>query len=94
MTYRNRRLLDACRLLPCAHCGAEDGTVVAAHGTFGKGMGLKAPDHQIASLCYKCHMVLDQGSKLSRDERRDMWLQAHLKTIAGLFEIGKLTVKG
>lgn len=93
MTFRSRKLLDACRLLPCAHCGAEDGTVVAAHGTLGKGMALKAPDHQVASLCYKCHMALDQGSKMSRDERREMWTEAHLRTIAALFERGLIGAK-
>jgi hypothetical protein len=93
MTFRSRKLLDACRLLPCSHCGAEDGTVVAAHGTRGKGMALKAPDHQIASLCYACHMALDQGSKMSKEERREMWTEAHLRTIAALFERGIIGVK-
>lgn len=92
MTYRNRKLLDACRRLECQHCGLDDGTVVAAHGTQGKGMALKAPDHQVASLCYACHMNLDQGSRMTRDERRDMWLQAHLKTMAAMIERGILAV--
>ena len=92
MTFRSRPLLDACRQLSCQHCGADDGTVVAAHGVIGKGMALKAPDHQVASLCYACHMALDQGKDLTRDERREMWTAAHLKTIAALFERGLLKV--
>jgi hypothetical protein len=66
--------------------------VVAAHGTQGKGMGMKAPDHQVASLCYRCHMNLDQGKDMTREERREFWQRAHMKTIAGLFERGILTV--
>ena len=39
---------------PCAICGAEDGTVVAAH--YGRhGMGSKASDIHTVPLCYHCH---------------------------------------
>ena len=87
--YRNRKLLDACRELPCQHCGISDGTVVAAHSNQlkdGKGRGLKAHDYRVASLCYKCHMELDQGKELSKQERLEMWEEAHRKTIGQLFE--------
>ena len=87
--YRNRKLLDACRELPCQHCGISDGTVVAAHSNQlkdGKGRGLKAHDYRIASLCYKCHMELDQGKDLSKQERTELWEEAHRKTIGQLFE--------
>jgi len=87
--YRNRKLLDACRELPCQHCGISDGTVVAAHSNQlkdGKGRGLKAHDYRVASLCYKCHMELDQGKDLSKQERLEMWEEAHRKTIGQLFE--------
>ena len=89
--YRNRPLLNACRDLPCQHCGIQDGTVVAAHSNQlrdGKGRGLKAHDYRVAALCYACHMELDQGSNLSKQERIDMWEQAHRKTIGLLFERG------
>ena len=89
MTYRNERLLKAVRGLPCAHCGLEDETVCAAHSNelaHGKGRGLKAPDWRIAALCLKCHWELDQGHKLSREERQEMWTKAHQKTLAELFE--------
>jgi len=83
--------LNACRELPCQHCGTIDGTVIAAHSNQlrdGKGRGLKAHDYRVASLCYTCHMELDQGSNLSKQERIDMWEEAHRKTIGLLFERG------
>jgi len=89
--YRNKKLTDAARLLPCQHCGTSDGTVVGAHSNQlrdGKGRGLKAHDYRIASLCYKCHADLDQGAKMSKQERVDMWEEAHRKTIGLFFEMG------
>jgi len=89
--YRNRPLLNACRELPCQHCGISDGTVVAAHSNQlrdGKGRGLKAHDYRVASLCYRCHMELDQGKDLSKQERTELWEEAHRKTIGQLFERG------
>ena len=91
-TYvRNKKLLEAARQIPCQHCGAEDGTVVAAHSNMaqhGKGRGIKASDDKIASLCHACHMELDQGAHLSRMGRETMWVKAHIKTISALTELG------
>lgn len=92
--YRNRKLLDAARELPCQHCGVSDGTVVAAHSNQlrdGKGRGLKAHDYRIASLCFTCHAELDQGSKMSKQERVEMWEEAHRKTIGLFFELKIIT---
>jgi len=78
--YRNKKLLEAARQLPCQHCGISDGTVVAAHSNQmrdGKGRGLKADDYRIASLCFRCHSELDQGAKMSRQERLEMWEEAY-----------------
>ena len=89
LVYRSKRLLELCRQLPCSICGVEDGTVVAAHSNQlrdGKGKGIKAHDYRVASLCYKCHMELDQGSKLNKLQRVELWEEAHRKTIAWLFE--------
>ena len=55
MSYRNEKLLKACRSMECVNCGADDGTIVAAHQNEGKGMGLKAPDSRVMSLCFRCH---------------------------------------
>lgn len=93
--YRNKKLLEVARLLPCQHCGIEDGTVVAAHSNQlrdGKGRGLKSSDVRIASLCFRCHAEIDQGSKLSKDARIEMWEQAHRATIGELFERGLVGV--
>jgi hypothetical protein len=87
--YRNKKLIEAVRQSPCQHCGIADGTVVAAHSNQqrdGKGKSIKAVDYRIAALCYCCHAELDQGSKMSREERLEMWENAHRKTIGWLFD--------
>jgi len=87
--YRNKQLLELVRQLPCQNCGLQDGTVVAAHSNQlrdGKGRGIKAHDFRVAALCYRCHSELDQGNRLSKEERVEMWEEAHRNTIGWLFE--------
>jgi hypothetical protein len=63
--------------------------VVAAHSNQladGKGKGIKASDYRVAALCFNCHMDLDQGNKLTKDQRREFWEIAHRRTIGELFE--------
>jgi CRISPR/Cas system-associated protein Cas10 (large subunit of type III CRISPR-Cas system) len=83
MTYRNKKLLEYARRLPCQHCGADDG----------KGRGLKASDYRIASLCYTCHSEIDQGKKLDKSERVQMFEDAHRSTIGEFFERGYIVPK-
>ena len=93
--YRSKKLLERARHLPCQHCGKEDGTVVAAHSNQlrdGKGKSIKASDYRIASLCFICHLELDQGKNLSKQQRLEMWEEAHRKTVGLLFERGYLEV--
>lgn len=93
--YRNKKLLEVVRQSPCQHCGSQDGSVVAAHSNQlrdGKGRGIKAPDYRIAALCFRCHSELDQGSRMSKQERIEMWDEAHRKTVGWLFENDHLTV--
>lgn len=89
---RDKSLMAAYRSIPCQHCGRDDGTVVGAHSNWachGHGKGIKASDDFAASLCTACHVpILDQGSKLSRQERQAMWWLAHVKTIAELVRRG------
>lgn len=95
MNYRNKKLLEAIRSFPCAMCGVEDGTVVAAHSNQirdGKGKGIKAHDYRIAALCFKCHYELDQGKNLTKAERLDFWETAHRKTIGWMFERGLVSL--
>ena len=80
---RSPALMKAYRQIPCQHCGAEDGTVCGAHsnqGADGKGRSIKADDNKCASLCYRCHSELDQGSFLTRAERETMHEAARIKT--------------
>jgi hypothetical protein len=94
--YRNQKLLEAVRESPCQHCGRSDGTVVAAHSNQsrdGKGRSLKASDAAIAALCYNCHNQIDQGPTLSKQERIDIWENAHRKTMRWLIEEGYLVVR-
>lgn len=94
--YRNQELLEVVRESPCQHCGVNDGTVCAAHSNQlrdGKGRGLKAHDYRIAALCFKCHSALDQGRDMSREERVNMFEDAHRATIGWLFENSHLEVK-
>ena len=94
--YRNKKLLEVARLLPCQHCGIEDGTVVAAHSNQlrdGKARGLKSSDFRIASLCFRCHAEADTSSTLTKVARIEMWEQAHRATIGELFERGLVVVK-
>jgi predicted GNAT superfamily acetyltransferase len=89
--YRNPKLLKVCRLLSCQLCDKDDGTIVAAHSNQlfdGKGKGIKASDYRIAALCFTCHYEIDQGTKYDKQERRELWEQAHRKTIGELFEKG------
>jgi len=95
MNYRNKKLLEIVRESPCQLCGAEDGTVVAAHSNQlrdGKGRSIKAHDYRIAALCYTCHADIDQG-KMSREDKQDLWEMAHRKTVGWLFENEHLEVK-
>ena len=93
--FRSRKLLDLARGQTCQACGIEDGTIVAAHSNqsrHGKGMHNKSHDCFIAWLCYKCHHTLDHGSKLSREERIEIWQAAHDGTILQLFQSGLVLV--
>ena len=73
-----RRLVAA---MPCVICGMV-GYGQAAHGSAGKGMGIKASDLELFCLCADrpgvrgCHSLLDQGAlftKAVRREREPVW---------------------
>jgi ribosomal protein S27AE len=94
--YRNKKLLEIVRQSPCQNCGAQNGTIVAAHSNQlrdGKGRGIKSSDFRIAALCFRCHSELDQGAKMSRAERVELWEEAHRKTVGWLFDNEHLEVK-
>jgi hypothetical protein len=90
--YRNKKLLELMRGLPCGNCGVEDGTVVAAHRNQGKGMGIKNSDALVAALCYRCHFQLDQGKELNKQEKRSLWDQSYIVTMQYLIERELLSI--
>lgn len=70
--YRNPKLLEAVRQLPCVHCG-KIGFTQAAHSNekrHGKGLGRKASDAAIAALCQEEHHEIDNGKMYSRNARK------------------------
>lgn len=90
MIYRNAKILELARYAPmCFCCGrVNDGTVVAAYSNQlrdGKGKGIKAHDFRVAYLCNDCHMEIDQGCKLSKAERLEMWKRRIGKRLSGFF---------
>jgi hypothetical protein len=94
--YRNKKLLESVRTSPCQNCGKQDGTVCAAHSNQlrdGKGRSLKSHDFRIAALCFRCHSNLDQGYQMNKEERTELWEEAHRKTIGWLFENGFVDTK-
>ena len=62
----------------------------AAHTNWGggKGRGIKADDNLVAALCLKCHYEIDQGNTLSKEERQEKWLAAHMGTVHALTGAG------
>ena len=77
--------------LPCVLCGRE-GQTQCAHRNEGKGMGIKTDDFLTAALCPTCHVAIDQGPDLLRNERRSMMDSAILLTISALARAGKLCI--
>jgi hypothetical protein len=89
--FRSKQHLKNVASLSCQNCEI-DGQTQAAHSNWaehGKGRGIRASDEYTAALCLRCHFQLDQGNKLSKQERRDLWEKAHRKTITALIEQGK-----
>lgn len=96
-TTDEKRMYAAVGSLPCQRCdsmGQEQTTrTTVAHSNqlkHGKGRGLKAPWWQVAALCEQCHVEIDQGNRLSKQERREQWDEAHDLTINRLFSEGLL----
>ena len=86
---RSKKLLKLVASLDCQACGSGH-MVQAAHTNWGggKGRGIKADDNLVAALCLKCHYEIDQGRNLSREERQEKWLHAHVATVARLCNTG------
>lgn len=85
-----REYVDACFGEPCylripgVKCAGIK-TVVPCHsnqGIHGKGGGLKAYDIYTVPGCMHCHHELDQGRRLSREQRADIWNRAYERWIS------------
>ena len=88
---RSKKLLQACREIPCQVCGVADGTVVAAHSNqlrHGKGRSIKASDVFVAAMCHRHHAEVDQGHSLSKAEKVEIWDAAHRNTVRELVKRG------
>lgn len=91
---RSEKYLRLVASLDCQRCGMS-GQTQAAHanwGRYGKGMAMKAHDCFVAALCQTCHFSIDQGSKLSAEERQEQWEDAFRKTLVAVWP--RLQVKG
>jgi hypothetical protein len=97
VNYRNRKLLDLAYELPCMlqlPC-CEGGVGEPAHSNqskHGKGGAMKAHDCFFVPGCRSCHRELDQGRTMSRDEKRQVWDEAFLRTYVALWEQGLIKV--
>lgn len=96
--FRSRKYTNAADGQPCVRCGANDGTVVAAHYTglrqhrFGKGRGRKCSDLLVADLCARCHQRFDVDIQRKSVEQSEDFLTCVLLTIIRRTENGwKLT---
>lgn len=81
----NREYALACYGEPCylrvpgVQCAKRE-TVVPCHSNqsqHGKGLGLKADDIYTVPGCMHCHHEIDQGRRLSREQRADIWNRAY-----------------
>ena len=103
--YRDRKLLDKAREIPCQNCRNDDGTVVAAHSNqskHGKGKGLKAHDCFMAALCHRCHSWLDNSGghdldptgvyQPTREDKAAMFDRAKDRTLLEFFQRGYIVV--
>lgn len=101
MTYRSRKMLDLahrmnrCTLaIPGVCVGFAAEGLEPAHGPkslLGGGVGHK-PGDVFAAACHACHAELDQGKRLSREERQWYWLRGAALTWLELMKSGKLKV--
>lgn len=98
MNYRNRKLLDLAYQFPCMLQlpGCEGGdSGEPAHSNqakHGKGGAMKAHDCFHVPACRACHVQLDQGGRLTKEERREAWEAAFWRYLPELWEQGKIGV--
>ena len=72
----------------CVRCGSYG--VQVAHRNEGKMLSKKVPPHLVAALCPSCHFSIDQGTQMSRAERRAEMNAALVETFNQLVLRGKI----
>ena len=102
-THRDRKLLDLahkldmCQInLPGICIGYMPDGCEPAHSNqsiHGKGMHHKAHDIYHAAACRECHQEIDQGRKLSREEKAEYWQRGFEKTMLEYWKRGWVVVK-
>lgn len=83
--FRSEAWRRAVASLPCACCFREGMTQAAHPNHRNKGMGTKSDDCYCVPLCVECHRDFDQGSKWSKQEKREMmdaWIIETIRTLA------------
>lgn len=84
-----KRLFGHVASLPCQCCGAHGVQVSHSNQSKdGKAMSLKSYPWRVAAICPRCHVEIDSGKNMSKQERIDTWNEAHRKTIGELFRLG------
>lgn len=86
---RSRALLDLFKSLPCQVTGKASEPAHSNWGVHGKARSIKASDIYVAALCHDLHAELDQGSKMSREERQRLWWDAHASSVRTLVDSGR-----
>ena len=90
VAFRSDAWLAAVRTIPCVKCGRTG--VQAAHRNEEKGMGIKADDSLTAALCHEHHAEIDQGSGMTREQRRAEIDRAIVLTVKALARAGRLSI--
>lgn len=91
-TFRSEAWLEAVRSVPyCVLCKRAC-QPQAAHKNEGKGKSIKTSDACTAALCADCHVRIDQGTDLTKEERRGLINAAIVATIEILSNNGLIGV--
>lgn len=102
-THRDRKLLDLahklneCQIqIPGVCQGYSPEGCEPAHSNQmedGHGRGIKSHDCLHAAACHACHVEIDQGNKLNREDKVFYWTRGLKRTLLEYFKRGLLVVK-
>jgi ribosomal protein S27AE len=93
--YENEPYLALAKGMPCVACGADDGTIVAAHSNLqehGRGSFRRADDYAVMWLCGRCHYDLDYGTTMNREEKYEFTLRMIVRSFGLAMERGRIAV--